>query len=913
MAQLQRLELNTNELTDLPSEIGLLTQLKELHLYWNRLSQLPHEVGQLTQLQQLNLSNNQLTQLPPKIGQLIQLQWLNLSNNQLTQLPPKIGQLIQLQWLNINENDLTDLPPEIGLLNQLRALHLYRNRLSQLPHEVGQLTQLQQLNFHYNRLSQLPFEIGQLTQLQQLNLSNNQLTQLPPETGQLTQLQQLDLSNNQLTQLPPEIGQLTQLQQLDLSNNQLTQLPPEIGQLTQLQRLCLGKNKLTQLLPRIEQLTQLQQLYLNNNRLTRLPTEIGQLRQLHHLNLKNNPLSLPPEILKKVDEPIAILDYIAAFGQGKRPLHEAKMLLVGQGGVGKTSLVKRLISNEYDEHESKTEGIAIAQWSVKTPDNENIRVNIWDFGGQEIMHATHQFFMTKRSLYLLVLDARQGEQESRVEYWLKLIQSFADDSPILVAINKADQHRLDINRKGLSAKYPNIQGFFDASCKTGRGLDKLKQQIEDSILKLPHVHDRFPKSWFGIKEQLGCMKQDLQKDYLSYDEYVHLCKQRQVADTSSQRTLLNFLHDLGIVLCFHEDRLRPQLADTGILNPEWVTQGVYTLLNHETLAEDKGVLEVSQLDKLLDSQRYPRNKRHVILEIMEKFELCFEYEQRGRYLIPELLPKEEPNLQQWNDATRLQFQYHYDVLPTSVISRFIVKTHHLIFEKIYWHTGVVLTQDNNQALVKADIEDKKIFINVRGNDKGRRSLLAVIRSKFDEIHKTIPKINPVEHVPYKTITIRYRHLLTLERLGEETLIPEGLAEKVSVKQLLDGIRTKSSNTAPTQPAPIINIYGDNYMSGDQIKVGNISGSNITNLGTHNVATTIQQLPDSANKEILMQIQALIQQSQLTAQDKEDALDQLAVLADPDQKRSSIRAAINFLRDIGVNTIAELLSKYLMPQ
>jgi len=103
------------------------------------------------------------------------------------------------------------------------------------------------------------------------------------------------------------------------------------------------------------------------------------------------------------------------------------------------------------------------------------------------------------------------------------------------------------------------------------------------------------------------------------------------------------------------------------------------------------------------------------------------------------------------------------------------------------------------------------------------------------------------------------------------------------------------------------------MSGDQVKVGNISGSNITNLGTHNVATTIQQLPDSANKEILMQIQALIQQSQLTVQDKEDALDQLAVLADPEQKRSSIRAAINFLRDIGVNTVADLLSKYLMPQ
>jgi len=107
------------------------------------------------------------------------------------------------------------------------------------------------------------------------------------------------------------------------------------------------------------------------------------------------------------------------------------------------------------------------------------------------------------------------------------------------------------------------------------------------------------------------------------------------------------------------------------------------------------------------------------------------------------------------------------------------------------------------------------------------------------------------------------------------------------------------------------------MSGDQIKVGNISSSNITNLGTHNVATIIQQLPDSANKEILMQIQTLIQQSQLTAQDKEKALKQLAVLADPKQEPFILETIIDSLKrvseSIGVNTIAELLSKYIMPQ
>ncbi len=92
--------------------------------------------------------------------------------------------------------------------------------------------------------------------------------------------------------------------------------------------------------------------------------------------------------------------------QPKRPLNEAKVILVGQGAVGKTSLVKRLMTDEFDPEEHKTEGIDIKRWGVKVGRQE-VQLNVWDFGGQEIMHATHQFFLTKRSLYLLVLDSRR--------------------------------------------------------------------------------------------------------------------------------------------------------------------------------------------------------------------------------------------------------------------------------------------------------------------------------------------------------------------------------------------------------------------------------------------------------------------------------------------------------------------------
>ena len=89
------------------------------------------------------------------------------------------------------------------------------------------------------------------------------------------------------------------------------------------------------------------------------------------------------------------------------------------------------------------------------------RVNVWDFGGQEIMHATHQFFLTKRTLYVLVLDSRLSEAENRLDYWLTLIRSFGGDSPILVVGNKTDQHALDLDRRGLLAKYPTVQAILD--------------------------------------------------------------------------------------------------------------------------------------------------------------------------------------------------------------------------------------------------------------------------------------------------------------------------------------------------------------------------------------------------------------------------------------------------------------------
>ncbi len=276
---------------------------------------------------------------------------------------------------------------------------------------------------------------------------------------------------------------------------------------------------------------------------------------------------------------------------------------------------------------------------------------------------------------------------------------------------------------------------------------------------------------------------------------------------------------------------------------------------------------------------------------MEKFELCFEFPDiKKQYLIPDLLPKRQPeslDIEKYKKG--LAFELHYDVLPGSVISRFIVRSHHSIYNKTYWRTGVVLKQDNNRVLVKADLEDKKIFIWVVDNPNGRRGLLSTIRNQFAAIHQTIAKLIVTEKVPYKNVTIDYQHLLNLEEANLSNFMPPGLKEIVNVQELLGSIRIQRG----LQPAghQSIEIHGnvDKLIAGEgsyDMRDINISGGSFENtpIGDNNgnISYQIQNIQNVENpelKKLLSKLQTLIEQAEeLQAQSKTDALQNIDKLA-----------------------------------
>ncbi|MGC9393469.1 MAG: COR domain-containing protein [Anaerolineae bacterium] len=416
-----------------------------------------------------------------------------------------------------------------------------------------------------------------------------------------------------------------------------------------------------------------------------------------------------------------------------------------------------------------------------------IRVNVWDFGGQEIMHATHQFFLTKRTLYVLVFDSRYSEAENRLDYWLTLIRSFGGDSPILVVGNKTDQHPLDLDRRGLLAKYPAVPTILDTSCATGAGIADLRSAVAKQINLMPHVADPLVTTWFDVKAEL----ETLDADYIPYSRYAELCCEKKVDHPDSQRVLLGFLHDLGVVLHFPD----PRLETTNILNPEWVTQGVYRILNTRLLFAEQGILTWDMLARILDDEPY-QEKRMFIVDMMQKFELCYELPDRpNTYLIPDLLPKEEPDTGAWNSA--LRFEVHYPVLPGSILTRLIVRMHrHIPAADVrpVWRTGVLLACDGNEALVKADLVANRITIAVRGPAYGRRELLTRIREHLGGIHASLAGLEAAEKVPVpghpEIPPVDYRWLRELERKGFTEFPPPGLTEMINVRHLLDGVEVR---------------------------------------------------------------------------------------------------------------------------
>jgi len=430
----------------------------------------------------------------------------------------------------------------------------------------------------------------------------------------------LDLSGNELTTLPESLGRLSQLTYLDLSGNELTTLPKSLGQLSQLTSLDLSRNELTT-----------------------LPESLGKLTQLTSLDLLNNPLN--PELDAAYNQSTeAVLEYLRAKAEDQIVLNEAKLIIIGEGEVGKSCLLDALRGDPWCKHVS-THGIEIKPVLATHRDDSGteteIILNTWDFGGQKVYRPTHQFFFSAPAVYLVVWKPREGPQQGAVDYWINTIKDRAgsDAKVFVVGTHGGPKDRQpDIDLQDLRDKYGEefILGAFhvnsqpenyDETTDTWTGerkcITELKEAIANAAVALPNVGRKVATSWSNV---LKNVRKRSEKDaYISYKQFEALCR-RQKVKKALTKTYAGMLSQLGYVIYYGADE---DLNEIMILKPDWLAKAISFVLDDKTTRDRNGLVSHDRLAELWSNppydqeEGYPEELHPLFRRLMERFDISY--------------------------------------------------------------------------------------------------------------------------------------------------------------------------------------------------------------------------------------------------------------------------------------------------
>ncbi len=598
-------------------------------------------------------------------------------------------------------------------------------------------------------LTELPESLLELPQLTSLRLYSNKLKRLPEWLGKLGRLQTLDICHNQVTALPDAIGDLEDLRKLVLGvaytgGNPLGVLPPCVRRLRQLRTLYADECELQSIPEWIGELSELEQLDVQGNALADLPPALGRLEKLTSLDLKKNPLN--PELAALYKQGVeAVKQYLRERTEAQVALYEAKLILVGEGEVGKSCLLGALRGDPWIEKRDTTHGIEIKPVTLSDPDSgTKITLNGWDFGGQRVYRPTHQLFFSAPAVYLVVWKPREGPQQGFVKEWLTLVRHRAPTAKVLVVATHGGpgQRQPDIRRQEILDLFGEdmVLGFHhvdsrpDPGSETCPGLDELKAAIARATMRLPEMGREVPARWQIVRAAL----KQTRETWLSYEGFLAVCKAHGMDEQHAQ-LFARISHTLGHLIHYDHD---PLLRDVVILKPDWLATAISFVLDDKETRDNHGLVETQRLNRLWNDPARPPQDQYepalhpVFLRLMERFDLSYRIaldpaagSSGDTSLIAQLVPDNPERVPDWEaqpgagDVQQVQIcrivdeKHGRSETAEGLFYQLIVRLHKYSLgrrnysDSVHWQHGLMLDDDyNGRALLDQLGNDVRITV-----------------------------------------------------------------------------------------------------------------------------------------------------------------------------------------------------------
>ena len=407
----------------------------------------------------------------------------------------------------------------------------------------------------------------------------NALTALPPGLASLDKLTSLNLAGNQIgDDGARHLAGLGRLTSLDLSGNRIEDLSPLLS-LPRLAKLNLSGCRASHPCLELWRQPALQEVILHDGRLPGVPVEV----------LSTDPHS--DNCLPRLRAHFADLE-----GDGGVIVSDVKVMVLGNGRVGKTKISRRLRGENYgDDKEPSTHGVQVTKAELLIPGAAPTTLRIWDFGGQDIYHGTHALFLKSRAIFPVVWTPaienvktleHDGfpQRNEKLGYWLAYVRQMAGArSPVLIIQSQADKQEDDQDPK---LPPEALEGFkpvpkpFAYSAKNQRGRGTLNDRLIDAVAALRdregEIRIGAGRAW--VKAEIErIIEKNLDKQpenrvrYCEQDDFAEVCAlaRERAGPVTSDESLLEYLHNVGTV--FYRKGL---FGDRIILDQAWALDAV---------------------------------------------------------------------------------------------------------------------------------------------------------------------------------------------------------------------------------------------------------------------------------------------------------------------------------------------------